>query len=101
MSKRLQDAISALADLYEYGHLMASATPADFLMQVAQEIVSLRAESAELAALRARCERREGDPTVEQVRLLADPAWVEPSDAMGHCRMMTARALMRAWGEEA
>lgn len=53
------------------------------------------------ARLMARCARREGDPSVEQVRLLADPAWIEPDRPLSAAMCATARVALRAWGEEA
>jgi hypothetical protein len=42
--RRVQEAISRLAALYEYGELLASTDPAAFLDQVADEVIRLRAE---------------------------------------------------------
>lgn len=44
MSTKLADAISALADLYEYGQLVASSSPVEFVDTVREDVVRLRAE---------------------------------------------------------
>jgi len=60
-SKKLEAAISRLADLFEYGHLQASTNPAAFIGQAADEIVSVRvrAEKAEAGLARVTAERDE------------------------------------------
>jgi hypothetical protein len=47
-SKRLDNSISALADLFEYGHLMASSDPSGFIDAAATEIRESRTRFAEL-----------------------------------------------------
>jgi len=44
-SKKLEAAISRLADLFEFGHLQASTNPAAFIGQAADEINSIRARA--------------------------------------------------------
>ena len=45
---RLQPAISRLAALYEYGELMASTDPTNFLDTATKDIQRLRSENARL-----------------------------------------------------
>lgn len=42
MDKKLDEAISTLANLFEYGHLQASVNPAELINKVADEIKRLR-----------------------------------------------------------
>ncbi len=46
---RLEAAINALADLYEYGHLTAVAWPDELLMQAVNEIKASREERKKAA----------------------------------------------------
>lgn len=47
-SKRLEAAISKLADCFEHGHLQAQSDPAAFIEHAADEVTRLRSENAEL-----------------------------------------------------
>lgn len=64
-------------------------------------IDALLAERAEVARLRARCERQPDDPDVEHVKLLADPQWIGPERPLNAVIAATARVALRAWGEDA
>ncbi len=61
---------------------------------LARRVEALEAEREKwmARALRTRCERQDGDPTVEELRRVVYGDWADAP---------IARALLRAWGEEA
>ena len=47
MNKKLDDALTRLADLFEYGSIQAAATPVDFIDRVAAEVIESRKRIAD------------------------------------------------------
>ena len=69
-SKKLQASISAMADLFEHGQLMAETDPAQFIDEAATEIRESRARIVTLeAALRGLCEAYDAQVTVRNTVL--------------------------------
>lgn len=48
MNKKLDDALTRLAELFDYGSIQATATPVDFINRVSDEIIENRKRIAEL-----------------------------------------------------
>jgi len=70
-SKKLEAAISRLADLFEFGHLQASTNPAAFIGQAADEIISIRARAEKAEAALVRVEAACGDLTSDHYNVVA------------------------------
>lgn len=92
MSERMTDEmIEDLATALNHGAAIDAGEILDALVAEREEVERL---NAELATLRARCTRQDGDPAAEML-----VRWAENDMVPLYVRDI-ARALLRAWGEE-